>query len=151
MGVNVVMVSGVVQNLALRYDEQSRPELRFVLQQTEQTASGREIKLYLPCTTPGSAAERLASELEEGTSILVTSGKLVYRKRDTKLGEQSRLEILVWAIEPLTTSSQAMTSPGSVAPEPSAAATVASDGEAGTPKPRWPRHPKWRPAAESPN
>ena len=39
-------------------------------------------------------------------AIVITSGELVYRKRDTRDGEKSRLEILVWraqverAVEP---------------------------------------------------
>jgi hypothetical protein len=28
--------------------------------------------------------------------VVITSGELVYRKRDTRDGEKSRLEILVW-------------------------------------------------------
>src|ERR671922_1260971 len=59
--------------------------------------------LYLPCFSPGAAGERLASELEDGQIIIVTSGKLAYRKRQTKTGEQSRLEILVWAADRLPT------------------------------------------------
>jgi hypothetical protein len=47
------------------------------------------------CCASGAAATRLAETLEDGQHIVVTSGKLCYRKRTTKAGEQSRLEILV--------------------------------------------------------
>jgi hypothetical protein len=43
----------------------------------------------------GQAALRLTEELEDGLPVVVTAGKLCYRKRQTMLGEQSRLEILV--------------------------------------------------------
>jgi hypothetical protein len=38
----------------------------------------------------------LAGELDDGMSLVITAGELVYRRRDTKEGERSRLEILVW-------------------------------------------------------
>ena len=44
-------------------------------------------------------AEHLAEELNEGDFIVVTTGELVYRKRQTKAGELSRLEILVWRVQ----------------------------------------------------
>jgi hypothetical protein len=93
---NLVVASGVVKSLALKYDTQSRPELRFTLKQPGDWT------LYLPCCASGSAAERLAGEIEDGQHIIVTSGKLCYRKRTTKLGEQSRMEILVWTVDRLS-------------------------------------------------
>ena len=90
---------GIVQHPALRYDEHSKPEFRFTLQQME-----KEWPLYLPCFSPGAAGERLASEIDEGDHVVITSGKLAYRKRQTKAGEVSHLEILVWAVDRLPTS-----------------------------------------------
>jgi hypothetical protein len=97
MSTNIVIQDGVVKSLAMRYDANSKPELRWTLEQQ----SG-EFCLYLPCFAPGAAGERLAGELEDGQHILVTSGKLAYRKRTTKAGEVSRLEILVWAADVLS-------------------------------------------------
>jgi hypothetical protein len=96
MAINLVVLDGMVQHVALRYDEHSRPELRFTLQQVDHATDGKAWTFYWPCCTSGSAAERLASEIEDGQHIVVTSGKLVYRKRATKLGEQSRMEILTF-------------------------------------------------------
>ncbi len=101
MAVNLVLASGVVKSLALKYDHQSRPELRFTLEQRDG-----EFCLWLPCFTPGAAAERLAGDLEDGMHICITSGRLAYKKRPTKAGEQARLEILVWSIERLSESPQ---------------------------------------------
>jgi hypothetical protein len=101
--VNIVVLDGVAQHVALRYDEHSRPELRFTLTQVEHATDGKPWTLYLPCVTSGSAAERLASEIVEGQHIILTSAKLCYRKRTTKLGEQSRMEILVWTADVLST------------------------------------------------
>ena len=81
-----------------------RPELRFTLEQTEHATDGKPWTLYLPCVAVGSAAERLASEIEDGQHVVISSGKLCYRKRQTKLGEQSRMEILVWSIDRLSAS-----------------------------------------------
>jgi hypothetical protein len=96
---NLVLASGEVKSPALRYDANSKPEFRFTLQQME-----KDWPLYLPCFSPGAAGERLASELEAGQHILITSGKLAYKKRATKAGEVSRLEILVWAGDRLSES-----------------------------------------------
>jgi hypothetical protein len=61
MSANVVIVSGEVQSLALRYDASGKPELRWTLAQEENG-----FHLYVPCCAAGSTAERLASELEDG-------------------------------------------------------------------------------------
>ena len=79
----------------------SRPELRFTLEQRDG-----DFCLWLPCFTLGAAAERLAGDLEDGMHICITSGRLTYKKRPTKAGEQARLEILVWSIERLSESPQ---------------------------------------------
>jgi hypothetical protein len=89
VALNLVVVDGVVQSPALRYDVNSKPEFRFTLRQIE-----KDWPLYLPCRAVGAAAERLASAFDEGQHVVITSDKLCYRKRQTKLGEQSRLEIL---------------------------------------------------------
>ena len=99
MAVNLVVASGIVKSMALRYDAASKPELRWTLTQTDGAFS-----LYLPCCASGAAAERLASAIEDGQHIVITSGRLCYRKRATKTGEQSRLEILVWQAEVLAAS-----------------------------------------------
>jgi hypothetical protein len=101
MAINMVLASGLVKSPALRYDPQSRPEFRFTLEQRDG-----DFCLWLPCFTPGAAAERLAGELEEGMHICITSGRLAYKKRPTKAGEQSRLEVLVWTIEQLRDSTR---------------------------------------------
>jgi hypothetical protein len=105
MSLNLVVLDGVASHVALRYDEHSKPELRFTLTQTE-----KDWPLYLPCFSPGAAGERLAAEIEEGQHVVVTSGKLTYRKRDTKAGPQSRLEILVWSIDRLSQANHLTTS-----------------------------------------
>jgi single-stranded DNA-binding protein len=97
MAVNLVVQDGVVHNLALRYSEDGKPELRFTLQQVENGFT-----LYLPCCALGSAAEKVAAQINDGDHVVITSGRLTYRKRSTKLGEQSRMEILVWAIDVIT-------------------------------------------------
>jgi single-stranded DNA-binding protein len=97
-----VVLDGVVKGLALRYAADGKPELRFTLEQTEHAIDGKPWTSYWPCCALGPTAERLASELDEGQRILVSSGKLCYRKRTTKLGEQSRMEVLVWTVERLT-------------------------------------------------
>ena len=99
MSINLTVQDGVVKSPALRYDSNSKPELCFTLVQTE-----KDWPLYLPCTAVGAAAERLASEIEDGQHIVISSGKLCYRKRTTKLGEQSRMEILVWQVDRLSES-----------------------------------------------
>jgi single-stranded DNA-binding protein len=101
MPVNVVMLSGMVERPALRYDDAGKPEFRCTLKQSE-----KGFALFFPCVAVGATAERLASELEEGAQIVTTSAKLVWRKRQVKVIEQSRLEILVWSVERLTESPQ---------------------------------------------
>jgi hypothetical protein len=98
MSINVVLQSGIVKNPALRYSPDGKPEFRFTLLQQDG-----DWPLYLPCCAVGSTAERLASELDEDMAVVISSAKLCYRKRGTKAGEQSRMEILVWSVEPLTT------------------------------------------------
>ena len=146
MSINLVVQDGVVKSPGLRYDSNSKPELRFTLVQTE-----KEWPLYLPCTAVGAAAERLASEIEDGQHIIVTSGKLCYRKRSTKLGEQSRMEILVWSIDRLSgidhQETSETTAPNSMSEEPAlnVGHSGESDGEderARAPKARRPRLPK---------
>jgi single-stranded DNA-binding protein len=98
MPVNLVVADGVVKSPALRYGDDGKPEFRWTLQQEENG-----FRLFLPCCALGSAAERLAEQINEGDHIVITSGRLTYRKRSTKLGEQSRLEILAWSVETLPT------------------------------------------------
>jgi single-stranded DNA-binding protein len=105
MSLNLVVQDGIVQSPALRYGPDGKPELRFTLDQRDG-----EFHLWLPCCAVGSAAERLASELEDGQHVVITSGKLYYRKRTTKAGEHSRLEILVWTVDQLSSSLQDETS-----------------------------------------
>jgi single-stranded DNA-binding protein len=93
--INVVVQSGVVRYPALRYNEQSKPEFRFVLTRTTEM-NGQTFTLSIPCCAVGATAEKLAGEIDEGHAIVITAGELVYRKRDTKDGPKSRLEILVW-------------------------------------------------------
>jgi len=52
-----------------------------------------------PCCAVGATAEKLASELDEGMFVVITVGEFCYRKRQTKAGEMSRLEILVWRVQ----------------------------------------------------
>jgi single-stranded DNA-binding protein len=142
MSINLVLEDGIVKSLSLKYDSQSRPELRWTLVQTE-----KDWPLYLPCCAVGAAAERLASELEDGQHIVVTSGKLCYRKRDGKAGPQSRMEILVWAVDRLT-SADALTpapsaEPNSTSEEP--ALNLGQSGEPPSKKPRKPRYARWKP------
>jgi hypothetical protein len=99
MSINIVVLDGVASHLALRYDEQSRPELRFTLTQTDHATDGKPWTFYWPCCAAGSAATRLAEEIEEGMHIALTSAKWCYRKRDGKAGLQSRMEILVWQVD----------------------------------------------------
>jgi hypothetical protein len=62
VALNLVVASGEVANLALRYDAESRPELRFTLVRKEHVAYGHSWPLYLPwpkswtraCTSPWS-------------------------------------------------------------------------------------------------
>jgi hypothetical protein len=148
MAVNIVVLDGVAQHVALRYDEHARPELRFTLQATDHATDGKPWTSYWPCTASGSAAERLAGEITAGEHIVLTSAKLCYRKRSTKLGEQSRLEVLVWTVDKLSDDSASGGSvsgegaPEIVQPEPTSAAPA--------PKARRPRVPRmarqpWQP------
>jgi hypothetical protein len=151
MSVNVVIQGGRVANLALRYDTAGKPELRFTLDQEEHG-----FHLYLPCCALGSAAERLAEEINDGDHIVITSGKLTYKKRATqKYGEMSRMEILVWTVDVLTKSPQDDAAEGGSVSQEGAPAIVApgGDGEPAavpsvfdtpTPKGRKPRDPTWQ-------
>jgi hypothetical protein len=76
MAVNLVVQDGVVKSPALRYATDGKVEFRFTLAQIE-----KDWPLYLPCCAVSAAAERLAAELDDGMHIVITSGKLVYRKR----------------------------------------------------------------------
>ncbi len=97
MAVNMIVASGRVKAPALRYATDGKAEYRFTLEQQEG-----DFCLWLPCFAPGAAAERLHEQLDEGMTIVITSGKLAYKKRSTKSGEVSRLEILTWAVDVLT-------------------------------------------------
>jgi hypothetical protein len=132
MSLNLVVVDGVVKNPALRYGADGRPEFRFTLVQQEGSWP-----LYIPCCAMGSAAERLASEIEADMHIVITSGKLCYRKRETKLGEQSRMEILVWSVERLSESPQGERSDDAEGGPPSD-----MENSAPEPKPRRRSYPK---------
>ena len=134
MSVNMVVIDGEVQHLALRYDEQSRPELRFTLQATDHATDGKPWTSYWPCTASGSAAERLAGEIADGQHILVSSGKLCYRKRSTKLGEVSRLEILVWSADVLSGIDHQETL-GTTAPNSMSEDAALNVGHSGEPEP----------------
>jgi hypothetical protein len=112
MSINLVVLDGVVKSLSLKYDAQSKPELRFTLQQETGGANehGQPWVSWWPCCASGPTAERLAGELEDGQYIIITSGKLCYRKRSLRSGDQSRIEILVWQTERLSASPEAETS-----------------------------------------
>jgi hypothetical protein len=77
MAVNLVVLDGVAQHVALRYDEHSRPELRFTLTQVEHATDGKPWTSYWPCTASGSAAERLAGEITDGANRVKISVTLV--------------------------------------------------------------------------
>jgi hypothetical protein len=49
MSINMVLVDGTVRFMALKYDAQSRPELRFTLEQIDVAAAGKPWTLWLPC------------------------------------------------------------------------------------------------------
>ena len=53
MSLNLVVQDGVVRSLALKYDAQAKPELRFTLEQTEYATDGKPWRLYLPCCAAG--------------------------------------------------------------------------------------------------
>lgn len=115
MSLNLVVQDGVVKNPALRYSADGKPELRFTLQQVDNGFT-----LYLPCCALGASAEKVAEQINDGDHVVITSGRLTYRKRQTKLGEQSRLEILVWSVDRLTESAQDERSGADATPESSA-------------------------------
>jgi single-stranded DNA-binding protein len=147
MAVNIVVQDGVVKSPTLRYATDGKPEFRFTLVQQE-----KDWPLYLPCCAVGAAAERLASEIEDGQHVVISSGKLCYRKRTTKAGEQSRMEILCWQVDRLSESTgpgQADTPERTNGLEP-AAVNLGNTGAVPGPKARKPRLPKhlqrpWQP------
>lgn len=97
--INAVIQSGTVKWPALRYDGSGKPEFRFVLYRETQNAEGQTFPLSIPCCSPGVTGERLAGELNEGDFIVITVGELVHRRRQTKAGELSRIEVLVWRVQ----------------------------------------------------
>jgi hypothetical protein len=99
LSINVVVQSGVVKWPALRYDASGKPEFRWTLARSTPGAEGQTFTLSIPCCAVGVTAERLATEIDDGDFIVITQGELVYRKRDTREGEKSRLEILVWRVQ----------------------------------------------------
>jgi len=103
LSINLVVIDGVAEHVALRYDDQGKPELRLTLVQTTTGPEEQAWTSYWPCCAVGAAAERLASEIEDGQHLIVTSGKLTYKKRTVKGVEQSRMEILVWSVDRLST------------------------------------------------
>jgi hypothetical protein len=143
--INAVMQSGIVKWPALRYDAGSRPEFRFVLYRETQNADGHVFPLSIPCCSPGSAGERLAEELNEGDFVVVTVGELVYRRRETKEGEKSRLEILVWRIQK---DDSALSGVSATAEVPETASTTEPRVESKKGKARY---PKWKPSAAVPS
>jgi hypothetical protein len=148
MAINLVVLDGVVKQLAMKYDSQSRPELRFTLQQETGGVNehGQPWVSWWPCCASGPTAERLAGELEDGQHVVITSGKLVYRKRALKTGDQSRIEILVWQTERLSASPAAETSPGAAADSVSDGSTLPQeDASMSETQKGKPRYPKWRP------
>ena len=148
MPLNLVVIDGIVSSLALRYGADGKPELRFVLGQRQEAWS-----LYVPCCAVGATAERLAAELEDGQHLVITSGKLCYRKRTGKLGEASRMEILVWALERFTESPQDARSAPDASNAPSPREIVAPEGESATMSPTKsrPRYPRWKAQPTEPN
>jgi single-stranded DNA-binding protein len=147
ININVVVQSGIVKWPALRYGTDGKPEFRFVLYRETQNAEGQTFPLSIPCCAVSGTAERLATELDEGDFVVVTQGELVYRKRDTKDGEKSRLEILVWRVqkgEPgLGGASVVMDAPADPSdepPEPSDEPPARTEQKKGKP-----HYPKWKP------
>jgi hypothetical protein len=132
MSLNLVVIDGIVKNPALRYGADGRPEFRFTLAQQEGSWA-----LYLPCCAAGAAAERLAAVIEADMRVVITSGKLCYRKRETKLGEQSRMEILVWSVEQLSESPQ-----GERSDDAEGGPTSDMENSAPEPKPRRRGYPR---------
>jgi hypothetical protein len=148
LNINVVVQSGIVKWPALRYGSDGRPEYRFVLYRETQNADGLTFPLSIPCCAVSSTAERLASELDEGDFIVVTHGELCYRRRDTKEGEKSRLEILVWGVQVGEVAHAEVSAGDRLAPD----ATANPEPEptmAPPTKVRKPRYPKWRPESSN--
>ena len=143
MAVNLVVQDGVVKSPALRYASDGKAEYRFTLEQKDG-----EFTLWLPCFAPGAAGERLASALDAGMRIVITSGKLAYKKRATKAGDQSRLEILTWAVDVLRESPQDDVAPVDPALGMPQQEIVQPGGEQEPlPSPQGkPRYPKWKPS-----
>src|SRR5262245_61219574 len=98
---NLVVLESVVKELRLAIDSAGKPECRFTLVQLGPNPAGRTWQSYFPCYSVGRVAEKLADDLENGRRVVISNAKLVYKRRDTKAGEQSRMEVLVWAAEPL--------------------------------------------------
>jgi hypothetical protein len=141
--INTVIQSGFVKWPALRYDGGAKPEFRFVLYRETTNAEGQVFPLSIPCCSPGGTGERLAEELNEGDFIVVTVGELVYRKRQTKAGEVSRLEILVWCVQ----KGEPALAGVAAAVETTSESTVEPPARKGKA-----RYPKWKPTpAESVN
>jgi hypothetical protein len=153
MSVNFMVLDGTMKGLSLKYDAQSKPELRFTLaQETSHDTHGQPWVSYWPCCASGPTAERLAGELEDGLHVVITSGKLCYRKRVLKTGDQSQIEILVWQIDRLSDVDHAQTSPGDVADgESHATALPQEDASVSDVKKGKPRYPKWRPEQGAPS
>jgi hypothetical protein len=147
MAVNVVILDGEVKSLTMKSDAQSKPELRFTLAQaTGLDGTGQPWVSYWPCCASGTTAERLGTELEDGQHIVITSGKLCYRKRATKTGEVSRMEILVWQVDRLSDGDHAYASPGDTANAmPDDAAVHHEVPSVPDAKQGKPHDPKWHP------
>jgi hypothetical protein len=137
ININAVFQSGIVQWPAIRYGGDGKPEFRFSLYRETQSAEGQTCPLSIPCWAVGTTAERLAGELHEGIFIVITVGELCYRKRQTKLGEISQLEILVWRVQ---VGELAPASVPVAAPSMTDAMPVLDQ----TSKKGKPRYPKWR-------
>ena len=86
--INLVAQSGVVKWPSLKYNAKGQPEFHFVL------AKSGAYAWSMPCCAIGHTAEKLAGDLDEGMPVLISAAELCYRKRDTKAGEVSRMEIL---------------------------------------------------------
>jgi hypothetical protein len=99
LNINAVIQSGIVKWPGLKYGTDGKPEFRFTLTRPYQKASGDTGESGYPCCAIGAMAEKLAADLDEGMFVVVTVGELCYRKRQTKAGEMSRLEILVWRVQ----------------------------------------------------
>jgi hypothetical protein len=147
LNVNVVVQSGLVKWPALRYDPGSRPEFRFVLYRETQNADDQTFALSIPCCAVSSTAERLASEMDEGDFVVITVGELCYRKRQTRAGEVSRLEILVWRVQKGEPALAGASVVAETSPEPADDPPARAESKKGRPC-----YPRWKPApADSSN